>query len=192
KDQVKPPSNAKIGDKILLTKGPAIEAVGVLAVQAEKTLRDVLGAETVEKAKKHIFNMTVVEDALTCASLANAMHDATEGGVLNAVYEIAEASKVGCKIYEDKIIIPEEILAVCNYFKINPLISISEGTLIVTCPPHNVEPIQDALSKKGVKSWEIGEVVKDQRYIISKDGVKNALKPVKVDPFWEAYFKSMQ
>ena len=192
KDQLKPPSNAKIGDKIVLTKGPAIEAVGVLTVQAEKNLRDVLGAEIVEKAKRHIFNMTVVEDALTCASLANAMHDATEGGVLNAVYEIAEASKVGCKIYEDKIIIPDEISAVCNYFKINPLISISEGTLIITCPPHNVEPIQDALNKKGIKSWEIGEIVKDQRYIIGKDGVKNTLKPVKVDPFWEAYFKSMR
>ncbi|MEM4206903.1 MAG: AIR synthase-related protein, partial [Nitrososphaerota archaeon] len=192
RDQVKPPSNAKVGDKILLTKGPAIEATGVLAVQAEKTLREVLSDRIVEKAKKHIFNMTVVEDALTCSRFANAMHDATEGGVLNAVYEIAEASNVGCKIYEEKIVIPEEIAAVCNYFQIDPLISISEGTLILTCPPSNVSIIQDALNKRGIESWEIGEIIKDQRVLISKDGSKKILKPVKVDPFWEAYFKSMR
>ncbi len=192
RDQIKPPSNAKVGDKILLTKGPAVEAVGVLAVQAEQNLREVLGTKIVEKAKKHIFDMTVVEDALTSASFANAMHDATEGGVLNAVYEIAEASKVGCKIYEEKIVIPEEISAVCNYFQIDPLISISEGALILTCPPSNVSLIQEALNKKGIDSWEIGEIIKDQRVIVGKDGSKRILQPVKVDPFWEAYFRSMQ
>mgnify|MGYP005831076997 CR=1 FL=1 len=191
-DQITPPSNAKVGDKIILTKGPAIEATGVLAVQAEHNIKEALGKPLLEKAKKHFFNMTVVEDALTCAEYAHAMHDATEGGVLNAVYEVAEASKTGCLIYEDNIVIPEEISALCGYFHIDPLISISEGTLIVTCPPENVEPIQDSLKKKQIKSWEIGEITNGHKYFIRKDGRKQVLTPVKVDPFWEAYFKSMK
>ena len=38
KDQLTPPSNARAGDKVIMTKGPAIEAVGILAYQAEKAL----------------------------------------------------------------------------------------------------------------------------------------------------------
>jgi len=116
KDQITPSCNARIGDKVIITKGPAIEAAALLAVQGEKQLTEKYGKELVEKAKAHLYNMTVVEDALTAAPYAHAMHDATEGGLLNGVYEIAAASKLGVTLYEDKIIIPEEIAMVCREF----------------------------------------------------------------------------
>ncbi|MHA1237979.1 MAG: AIR synthase family protein [Candidatus Odinarchaeia archaeon] len=191
KDQLTPPSNAKVGDSIIMTKGPAVEAVGVLAVQAEKELKEKYGTEILEKCKKYLFEMTVVKDALIAAKYANAMHDATEGGLLNAVYEIAEASKVGCILYEDKIFIPEEIDLICKYFNIDPLISISEGTLVITAPPENAEKIISELKENKIDAWIIGEIVKTERTIIRSNGVKEELKPVKVDPFWEAYFRTL-
>jgi len=192
KSQITPASNARVGDRVLMTKGPAIEAVGLLACQAEKSLKNKLGDEIVEKAKKYLLQMTVVEDALTAAPLAHAMHDATEGGLLNGVYEIAAASKTGVTIYEDKIVIPDEIAAVCKSFNIDPLISISEGTLVITAAPQNSYKIIRELKNKSINAWDIGEITKEERLFIKKGGDKALLEPVLVDPFWPAYFSAVE
>jgi len=192
KSQITPASNARVGDRVLMTKGPAIEAVGLLAFQAEASLKKKLGNETVEKAKKYLLQMTVVEDALTAAPFAHAMHDATEGGLLNGIFEIAAASKTGVTIYEDKIVIPDEIAAVCRSFNIDPLISISEGTLVITATPENSGKIIKELQKKNINTWDIGEITKGERLFIKKNGDTAVLEPVLVDPFWPAFFSAAE
>ena len=192
KEQLTPSSNAKIGDKIIMTKGPAVEATGILAYQAENDLVKKLGKDLVGKAKKYFLEMSVVKDALTAGKYANAMHDATEGGLLNGVYEIAEASKIGVRIYEDKIFIPDEIKKVCDYFKIDPLISISEGTLVITAKEDNTNKMIQELKNNGIKAYVIGEITEKERKFVRKDGTEETLKPVKVDPFWNAYFSTLK
>jgi len=191
KEQLTPPSNAKVGDRVIITKGPAIESTGILALQAEKPLTDKFGKDLIEKAKKHIVAMTVVQDALVAAPNAHAMHDATEGGLLNGIYEVVEASGTGVTIYEEKIIVPEEIEAVHRYFNIDPLISISEGTLVATATPENTPKIINDLKQSNIAAWEIGEVTEKDRVFVRKNGKKEALTPVKVDPFWAAYFSTL-
>ncbi len=192
KSQLTPASNARVGDRVLMTKGPAIEAVGLLACQAEASLKSKLGEGTVDKAMKYLLQMTVVEDALTAAPLSHAMHDATEGGLLNGVYEIAAASGTGVTIYEDKIVIPDEIAAVCRSFNIDPLISISEGTLVITAAPANSAKIIKELKTKNINAWDIGEITKGERLFIKRGGDKAVLEPVLVDPFWPAYFSAVE
>jgi hydrogenase maturation factor len=191
KEQLTPPSNARVGDRVIMTKGPAIEAAGILAFQAEKALVEKFGRDIVEKAKSHFMAMTVVEDALTAAPYAHAMHDATEGGLLNGVYEVVEASKTGVTVFEEKIFVPEEIDAVCRHFNIDPLISIGEGTLVITAVPDKTPKLLSALKRKGIAAWEIGEVTARDRVFIRKSGKKEELKPVMVDPFWAAYFSTL-
>uniref|UniRef100_A0A7V3ZVA5 AIR synthase n=1 Tax=candidate division WOR-3 bacterium TaxID=2052148 RepID=A0A7V3ZVA5_UNCW3 len=188
RDELTPASNAKIGDKVVITKGPAIEAAGILAYQGEEKLKRFIEPNLVEKAKNLIWEMSVVKDALIAKKYAHAMHDATEGGLLNGIYEIAEASQVGVKIYEEKIPILEEVKAVCEYFQIDPLIAISEGTLIITIEEEKVGSLIKELKENNIAAWEIGEIVKEERIMVKKDGKKESLLPVKVDPFWEAYF----
>jgi len=192
KDQLTPPTNARIGDRVIITKGPAIEAAGILAFQAEKALVEKFGRDIVEKAKEYFLEMSVVQDALVAAPHAHAMHDATEGGLLNGVYEIVQASNTGVTIFEEKIIIPEEIDAVCRHFNIDPLISISEGTLVITATPENTPRILSDLKQSGIAAWEIGEVTAKDRVFIRKNGKKEELTPVKVDPFWAAYFSTLE
>ena len=192
KDQITPASNARIGDRVIITKGPAIEAVGILAYQAETALEKELDKGIVEKAKKYFFEMTVVEDALVAAPHAHAMHDATEGGLLNGIYEIAAASNTGVTVLEDKIIIPGEIDAVCRYFNIDPLTSISEGTLVITATPENTPRIISDLKQKGIAAWDVGEVTPGDRVFVRKDGKREELTPVAVDPFWGAYFSTLE
>ncbi|MDD5128002.1 MAG: AIR synthase family protein [Dehalococcoidales bacterium] len=192
KEQITAPSNAKIGDRVIMTKGLAIEATGILACQAEPALVKKFGREIVEKGKNYFFDMTVVKDALTAAPYAHAMHDATEGGLLNGVYEIAAASGTGVTIYEDKIISTPEIDAICGYFQIDPLISVSEGTLVATAAPQQAPTMLEALQKEGIAAWDIGEITAKDRIFVRKNGKKEELKPVSVDPFWAAYFSTLE
>ncbi len=192
KERITPSCNARVGDRVIMTKGPAIEATGLLVWQAAASLTKKLGRSMVARAKEYLLQMTVVEDALTAAPQAHAMHDATEGGLLNGVFEIAAASKVGVTIYEDKIVVPEEIDAVCKAFRIDPLISISEGTLIITASPDNRSKIIARLKKKGIPAWDIGEITAGDRIFIRKSGKKQKLTPVLADPFWQAYFSASE
>ncbi|MDD4859102.1 MAG: AIR synthase family protein [Dehalococcoidales bacterium] len=192
KEQITSPSYAKVGDRVIMTKGPAIEATGILALQSEKALVKKFGRDIVEKGKKYFFEMTVVKDALTAAPYAHAMHDATEGGLLNGVYEIAAASKLGVTIHEDKIVSTPEIEAICSYFQIDPLISVSEGTLVATAAPEKTPALLKALKKEGISAWDIGEITAKDRVFIRKNGKKEELKPVAVDPFWAAYFSTLE
>jgi len=192
KEQITPASNARVGDRVIITKGPAIEAVGILAYQAEAALVKKLGRDVLTRAQGHFREMTVVKDALTAASFAHAMHDATEGGLLNGVYEIAAASGTGVTIFEDRIIIPEETAAVCRHFSIDPLTAISEGTLVVTATPENTLRLLKALEKENIPAWDIGEITARGREFVHRNGKREELKPVTVDPFWEAYFRTLE
>lgn len=192
KDQITPANNARVGDRLIITKGPAIEAVGILAYQAEKTLKEKLGDKLLNKAKKLMMEMTVVKDALTAAPFAHAMHDATEGGLLNGIAEMAMASGIGVTVYEDKIVIPDEVEAVCRHFAIDPLISISEGTLVIAAAPEKAPKMMEKLEKNGIPTFEIGEFTAREHIFVRRDGRKEELKPVKVDPFWAAYFSTLQ
>ncbi|WGI16923.1 AIR synthase family protein [Methanonatronarchaeum sp. AMET-Sl] len=190
KQDLTPPTNAEVGDKIMMTKGPAIEATGILAHKSEKELKEKYGEKLIEKAKNRFYQMTVIKDAAIAREHSNAMHDATEGGVLNGVHEIAIASDNGCIIHENKIPLPPEIEAVCSHHKINPLTSISEGTLLLTCPPQNTEVIKKQLEKKDIPSWVIGEITENKKTIIDKEGNKQKLQPIKTDPFWKTFFQT--
>ena len=192
KDQLTPASNARIGDRVIITKGPAVEAAPILAYQAEKTLVSKFGSALVEKAKSYFLEMTVVKDAEIAAPRAHAMHDATEGGLLNGVYEIAAASNTGVTLYEDKIVIPDEIDAVCRSFNIDPLISISEGTLVITATAEQTPPLLNELKQGNIDAWEIGEITEKDRIFIRKNGKQEELTPVAVDPFWAAYFSTLE
>jgi hydrogenase maturation factor len=192
KSQLTPASNAKPGDRLIMTKGPAIEATGILACQAEEELSKAIGTELTEKGKDYFFQMTVIKDALIAAPNAHAMHDATEGGLLNGIYEIAAASNTGVTVYEDKIIVPPEVKEICGYFNIDPLVSVSEGTLLIAAQPDKASRIIDVLKNEQIAAWDIGEITSGERVFVRKNGIREELKPVSVDPFWAAYFSTLE
>lgn len=196
KERLVTPMGARPGDLILITKGAAIEAAAVLAIQYPEPIEREYGTSILKKAQNLIWKMTVVKDALLAAETGGvtAMHDATEGGVYNAVWELAYASKVGVRIYEEKIPVPLEVNAICKLFNIDPMISISEGTLIAAVKPDQAENIMNIWRKEGIECAVMGEVTKleEGRTIIKRDGRKIELTPVTEDPFWKAYFRGVK
>ncbi|RLI42946.1 AIR synthase [Candidatus Bathyarchaeota archaeon] len=183
-------SGAKIGDSIIVTKGAAIEGTAILSTELAELLETKIGKSLIQNAQKFIKRISVVEDALTAIEVGgvHAMHDATEGGIAACLQEIAWASNLGIVAYEERIPIYEETKAVCDALNIDPLKTISSGSLIISAQPEKAEEIVDALKEKDIQASVIGKTVDKQEgsYIFRRDGTKLDLsKPVK-EELWRA------
>jgi len=177
-------SGAEIGDSIIVTKGAAIEGTAILSHELESFLRRKMDAKTLERAKQFVKRISVVKDALTATRVGgvHAMHDATEGGIAAGLQEIAWASNVGIIASEEKIPLYGETRLICKALKIDPLKTISSGTLIISALPKRAKKIVSALQREHIQASIIGRVVDKSKgcYILRTDGTKLDLsKPVK-------------
>jgi hydrogenase expression/formation protein HypE len=183
------------GDDVILTKGAAVETTAILARAFPRKIKRVLGSRLFENARRYLFKVSTVKDALTAASVGihqngiTAMHDATEGGVIAAILELSNASGLGVEIDLDTIPISEETRQICKFFRINPLTSLSEGTLIIASRPNKTGRVLRQLKANGISSHVIGRMTKTRsaRATTRRGWVR--LTYPSFDPYWRAYRK---
>jgi len=178
---------ARVGDAIIISKGPAIETTGLLSAYFPEFLEAKFGLGFVKRAQDVFYQMSTVKDAAICASVGGvtAMHDATECGVWGGLFEIAQHSRVGMRIDINKIILQEVVKLTCECFNIDPYKSISEGTLLATANKQKAKSIVLALEKSGIPASIVGEVTAQSQGMHVLDGNKSyELKHPRVDPFW--------
>ncbi len=171
-------AGAKQNDVLIITKGVVIEGTSIIAREKEKVLGKKFSRPFIEKAKRYLFTpgISVVKDALLASKYANAMHDAllaskyanamhdpTEGGLLTGIYEMMLASGKGCLIYADRIPVLKEAKILCEEFNLNPLATISSGTLLISARKENAEKLLRIYRRNRIKAAIIGEV-KDKRF----------------------------
>jgi len=190
------PAGARPGDEIILTKGPAIETAGLLASLREEELLLRFPARLVDRAKALALAITVVDDALAAAAAGGvtAMHDATEGGVIGGLYEIAAASGVGMEVDERLFVYPDEVRMVCEAFAIDPVRAIAEGSLLLTVRPGRSAAVLARLKRKRIAASVVGRVLKDRRRRTLRrvDGRVERLEIPEQDPFWPAFFQGLE
>lgn len=192
------PRFISVGDKIIITKGPAIEASGIFAAMFPKYLAKQVGREFSREAQSLFYQMSVVHDALTAVKIGvrndgvSSMHDATECGIWGGLHEIAQAAGVGISVVQDKIIMNPYAEKICDLFKIDPYKSISEGTLIITCRAHKAEHLIMHLKENGISASIVGDVI-DRKYglIVKENAKEKRLRHPKVDPFWKAFYGAL-
>jgi hydrogenase expression/formation protein HypE len=199
KDKYITPAMARVGDRVIITKGAAIEAAGLFACTYPQRVADAYGEAAAREAEEVFWQMSVVDDALTAVEVGvrdegvTSMHDATECGVWGGLFEVAEASGVGMAVHKDDIILQPIIAKVCKLFGVDPYSSISEGTLIITCRPHKADEVVQRLGAKGIPASIVGEIVpKAEGMNVFEGGVKRELVHPRVDPFWQAFGKAAE
>jgi hydrogenase expression/formation protein HypE len=181
---------AKVGDVIIVSKGPAIETTGLMVAYFPQFLEEKFGKDFVKRAQKIYYQMSTVKDALIAAKIGGvtAMHDATECGVFGGLYEMAIHSKVGMHIYLDEMVLQEEVKNTCECFGIDPYVSISEGTLLATAHKNKAGDIVSGLKKADIPASIVGEVVPEKEGVhIFHKNKKSKLVHPHVDPFWAAF-----
>jgi hydrogenase maturation factor len=181
------PRKAAPGDAILITKGPAIETTGLMAVQFPEFIAERWGERTAEEAREVFYQMSVVRDAAICAGAGGvtAMHDATECGIWGALFEVARASGNGLVVDKREIVVQDVVLKVCETFEIDPYAAISEGTLVAALKPEAARRALSALSANGIPASIVGELLPSERGVrVIDDAGERTLEHPRVDPFW--------
>jgi len=181
---------AKPGDKLILTKNVGIEGTAILAADREEQLKKALKPAMLRNAKKFYDNISVVKDAVAAfkTGAVHAMHDPTEGGLAGGIHEMADASNLGVKIYEEKIRIAPETVRICDFFRIDPLQLIASGSLLIAAKRNSADKVVKVLEKNEIAAAVIGEFVSspEKRFIVRKrGGLEELVRPMS-DHLWLA------
>jgi hydrogenase expression/formation protein HypE len=154
-----PTGGAQPGDKLLLTKGAAIEGTGILATDfADDARESGVDQATLDRAADFFEEISIHPEATHLRSAATAMHDPTEGGVVTGCVELAAASGVDLVVNRASISIRPETAAICEAMGVDPLRIFGSGALLATVPPEAVDAALNALAGAGIDAAVIGEV----------------------------------
>ncbi len=147
---------ARPGDKIILSGSIADHGITVLT-QREGMLFD--SSVTSDTAPLN----HMVQRMLSVCSDIHVFRDPTRGGVGTALNEIADKSKVGVRIYEDRIPVKNEVAGMCELLGFDPLYIANEGKLLAFVKPDCAEDVLAAAKEDefGRDACIIGEVVSD-------------------------------
>ncbi|MEM2103373.1 MAG: AIR synthase family protein [Candidatus Bathyarchaeia archaeon] len=186
---------AKPGDKIILTKSAGVEGTAILATEHYRVLcRSGVDRKLLKSAERFFEKISIVKEAILAFENGgvNAMHDPTEGGVLGGVHEMADASGLGLKVFEEKIPVAKETREICSFFKIDPLQLISSGALLIASEKDKAGKIVKKLKAHRIEASIIGEFLasKSERMLIRRGGVKEPLPRPECDHLWSALAKN--
>jgi hydrogenase expression/formation protein HypE len=182
------PANAKPSDLILCTKPLGLETITNFSLVQEALAQRLFGAEKQQALANQVKMQTCVREALQLAQtgVVHAMHDATEGGFVAALNELAEASKVGFKVNWEKIPVSKEALTIQAYFKLSDeqlLATSSTGTILAAVDPNAKEQVKAVLSENRLVGSFIGEFTENQNRTVTKKGKEAPFPIVPRDPY---------
>jgi hydrogenase maturation factor len=176
---------ARPGDVVILTKGAGIEGTAILAEDLAWVLEDKIEASVSQAAKQMVKRISVVPEAMRAVELGgiHSLHDPTEGGLLNGVWEMVEAAEVGVKIFEAKISIAPETKAICGALSVDPLKLMGSGALLIVLEKMKEEKLLSLLSEIEVEASVIGEIKhpEEGRVLVKADGSRVELEAVDQD-----------
>lgn len=120
----------------------------------------------IQQMESQIFSEKAIEIAKMHG--ASAMHQITEGGILAALWEMAEASDVGLEVELKKMSIRQETVEVCEFCHLNPYQLTSAGSVLIVTD--NGEELVQKYEEAGIKASLLGKTTAgSQRVILSGD-----------------------
>ena len=161
------------GDVIILTKGLAIEGTAVIARERQKSLAGKLPDSLLRRARGFLRKpgLSVKAEAVIAARHGvHALHDPTEGGLLNGLWEMSRACKLALYVDTDAIPVYPETKALCGRFGLDPLGLLASGALLIACPRRAAKNLCQELDAADIMSRVIGLAGSGSAGVHFKDG----------------------
>jgi hydrogenase expression/formation protein HypE len=183
KDKLVTTAGARAGDAVVMTKGIPLEGAAIIARERETELRAAgIPSAVIARAKAFLRRpgLSVLPEAQLACELAevHAMHDPTEGGLATALWELAEAARVGLRIDRERIVMLPEGDQLCRAFGLDPLGTIASGALLLTMSPADAAIVIHALARERIDAHYIGQVVARERGIVLVEGGRERPLPI--------------
>ena len=193
------PAMASPGDRVIVTKGCAIETAAVAASLCPQRLAQRLDADGLAALRALEPQVSVVADCRAALRVGvhdrgvTALHDATEGGVLGGLVELARACGHDLRVTRGRIPLAPEVRVACEVLGVDPYTTLAEGALIVCARPPHAAAVLDALAAEGIRAVEVGEVLKGSGrvWVGEDDGSVTTLDTPAPDPYWAAYARAL-
>jgi hydrogenase expression/formation protein HypE len=185
-DRYVPTGGAEPGDRLVLTKGAGIEATAILATDFRDRLTGRVDEATLEAAEGFYDEVSVVPDAAVLRAYANAMHDPTEGGLVDGLLELAVASGVRLEVDREAIPVREETRRLCAAAGVDPLRTFGSGALLAAVPEESTAAALSGLEERGIDAAVIGTVGESEEPVLDLGGERFE-EPVRDDMYalWE-------
>ena len=165
--------DAQPGDKVFVIGRVGGEGASVIASDFRDLLvKKGLSIDLINKASEFIKDISVVDKAMVIKEYVSAMHDPTEGGILEALYEVAVASNNTIYIDLDKVKLDPIVEEITEALNIDPYKLLSSGSLLATVPNSYVNDVINILETQGYYYSQCGEVRKGEPKLIIKRGDK--------------------
>jgi hydrogenase maturation factor len=189
------PGMARPGDRVIVTKTAALESAAVFAWACPERLRAAMDEESFARLRTLEREVSVVADCRAAlragvhAAGVTALHDATEGGVLGGLCELARACGHDLRIERARLPLWPEVAAACAALGLDPWWSLSEGALIVCAAPDRVSAVLAELASEGIAAVEVGEVVagSGRLWVTAPEGRVTEHDAPEPDPYWSVY-----
>jgi len=188
RDQLITPNGAKPGDYLICTKPLGLETLVNFTLTHKNLASELFGRKEALKLSRKVKMQTCVNEALLLAKTGGvtAMHDATEGGFVAALNEMAEASNVGFSVDFAKLPILPELIILAERFQLSRervLATSSTGTLLAAVSPSQKEKAIEVLSKLGLDAKAVGVFSKAKERLIKFDGEEAVFPKEAEDPY---------
>jgi hydrogenase maturation factor len=175
---------AREGDDILVTKWAGMEGTSVLVRDFREKFGATLTPSELKQAEDLLWQVSVTRDGKIAAENgASGCHDATEGGVLGAIFEVCEASGLGVDLDADRIPILPVTAKVAEFTGIDPLKLVSSGCLVVSAK--NGPALREVYRKSGLQAEVVGKMTSGGR-TLRRRGQCLPLESPRSDELWRA------
>lgn len=148
------------GDRIGLVRWAGLEGTAILRAELAERLDALDGAAAYAALDQTLGGgwLSVVEPALAAAAIAgvHSLHDVTEGGVGEAIWELATASGRTLEIDPSAIPVQAATRSICDRLGVDPLGLIGSGALLVGCAPAAAAAVEQAMADCDVQLTWIG------------------------------------
>lgn len=178
--------DAQAGDRLVMTKAAGLEASAILATDFRDRLADQVDPTVLETAAGFFDELSVIPDARALRDHARAMHDPTEGGLVDGLLEMAIASGLRAVVDREDVPVRPETVACCEAVGVDPLRTFGSGALVAAVPAERVADAMAALDVAGVEGAVIGTLeATDDPALVLDDMVFT--EPVRdgLYPLWE-------
>lgn len=152
-------SDARSGDRIVMTKWAGVEGTAILASESWERLRSAgVSADLLDRARAFAERLSIVEEAGIAADTAGTrcMHDVTEGGVATALEEISLATGRKLTVDLDAVPVHECTEAICRALSVDALGLIGSGSVLICVAEEAVSKLINAIRSAGTHAAEIG------------------------------------
>ncbi len=167
----------RAGQDIVISKWIGLEGTAILAGRYRDKLLQRYPAYFVEEAAGFDRFLSVIPEAATAVkSGVCMMHDASEGGIFGALWELAERAGVGLTIDLKKLPLRQETVEVCECCEANPYELLSGGALLMVT--EDGPGLAEALKAENIPAAVVGRVTdSNNRMIVNGEEMRFLGRP---------------